>query len=123
MGTMMAMTLDSEISDALSTRISGETLNIGNNTRVQSRFSFIDQNTRNCRQFVLEQNGNSSENIACRTQQGWELIASAQAASAGAGEYQTASGNTLLDSALDAMMVGSALSLDQENQLITSQWQ
>ncbi|WP_339857174.1 hypothetical protein [Pseudohongiella acticola] len=122
-GSMMAMTLDSDVSNALDTQVSGEALIIDDATRIQSRFSFVDTNARRCRQFVLQQNGHSSENIACHTQQGWELIASVVATGANAGEYQTASGNSMLDSALDAMMTGNALSLDKENELISRQWQ
>lgn len=125
---MIAITMDTSLNDALESTLSGETLNFDNNTRLLSRFSFVDQQSQHCRQFVLENGiaGNTvsaSENIACRTAQGWEIVASARAASAIAGEYQTASGSSLLDSTLDTMMSGSVLSLDQETALIADQWQ
>lgn len=125
---VIAITMDTSLNDALESTLSGETLNFDNNTRLLSRFSFVDQQSQHCRQFVLENGiaGNTvsaSENIACRTAQGWEIVASARAASAIAGEYQTASGSSLLDSTLDTMMSGSVLSLDQETALIADQWQ
>lgn len=124
---MIVINMASNVTDALDTTLSGELLSINGETRLLSRFSFVDQQARHCRQFVLETgtsgNINASENIACRTEQGWQLVASAQAASANAGEYQTASGSAMLDSTLDAMMPGTALSLEEENALIGNQWQ
>lgn len=125
---MIAINMDASLNDALESTLSGETLNIDNNTRMLSRFSFVDQQSQHCRQFVLV-NGiagstvSASENIACRTAQGWEIVASAKTVSANAGEYQTASGSSMLDSTLDTMMSGSALSLDEETALIADQWQ
>lgn len=125
---LVASTMGAEVSAALNTTLSGAVVNISDDTRMQSRFSFVDQQARHCRQFVLEQGAvndslSASENIACRTGQGWQLIASAQVASANSREYRTASGPTLLDSTLDAMMSGATLSLEEENALIASDWQ
>lgn len=126
--SMIAINMDAGLNQALDTALSGQTLNINDTTQMLTRFSFADQQSRYCRQFVLESAAagntvNASENIACHTGQGWEIVASARAASANAGEYQTASGSSLLDSALDAMMPGSALSLEAETALIADQWQ
>ncbi|HDZ07806.1 anti-sigma factor family protein [Pseudohongiella sp.] len=125
---MVAINMDASLNDALDTTLSGETLSIDNDTRMLSRFSFVDQQSQHCRQFIVE-NGSvgetviASENIACHTGQGWEIVASVRTAGTHAGEYQTAGGSSLLDSALDAMMPGSALSLEEEIALIADQWQ
>lgn len=126
--SMIAINMHASINRTLDTAPSGDTRNIDNNTRVLSRFSFADQQSRHCRQFVVESGIaggtiRASENIACHTGQGWEIVASASTVNANAGEYQTASGNSLLDSTLDAMMPGSALSLEEEAALIADQWQ
>jgi len=126
--SQVGSTMGIAVSAALDSTLSGAVVNISDSTRLQSRFSFVDQQARHCRQFVLEQEFvddsiSATENIACHTGDDWQLIASAQVASAGSNEYQTASGNTLLDSALDAMMSGATLSLEQENVLIANDWQ
>jgi len=121
--TLMAINMDAGVSDALDTTPSGEPQRINDNTSMLSRFSFVDRQSRHCRQFVLESGSSTSENIACRTGPNWQLVASARVTSAGAGEYQTASGGSLLDSTLDIMMPGNALSLEEENALIGTRWQ
>lgn len=126
--SMIAINMDASLNEALDNTLSGEMLKINDNTRMLSRFSFADQQSRHCRQFVVESDAagdtvNASENIACRTGRSWELVASARAVSTPAGEYQTASGSAMLDSTLDAMMPGSALSLEEETALIADQWQ
>lgn len=125
---LVASTMGADVGAALNATLSGAVVNISHDTRLQSRFSFVDQQARHCRQFVLEQGAvndsiRATENIACRTDQGWQLVASAQVASASTSEYSTASGTTLLDSTLDAMMSGTTLSLDEENALIANDWQ
>ncbi|MEX2333763.1 MAG: hypothetical protein WD600_05860 [Pseudohongiella sp.] len=121
--TMLANNLDATVSDALDNSPSGEAIAVYDNASLLSRFSFVDQQARHCRQFVLESTNSTSENVACRVSSGWELVASAQATRIYTGDYQTASDSSLLDSTLDAMMAGAALSLEEENALIQNQWQ
>lgn len=108
---------------ALDTVPSGQQLNIDAGTHLTARFSFQDTQSRFCRQYVLQDGQGSSENIACRDQNEWTLVASAlTSAVASSAQYQPASGPRLLDNMLDAMMQGSALSQAEEQTAINNQW-
>ena len=107
----------------LETAPSGTSLRVTADTQLVNRFSFVDQKDTYCRQFALQTASNVSENVACRVNGGWELIASAQISRVyNQGEYSLASGTGLLDSTLDAMMSGQALSLEDEAALIEQRW-
>jgi hypothetical protein len=113
----------SAIYATLDTLPSGQQLNIDNNTSVTARFSFRDTQSRLCRQFVVRDNQGSSENLACRDQNQWTLVASARSSAvASSAQYQPASGPSLLDNILDAMMQGSALSQAEEQAAINNHW-
>lgn len=101
--------------------VSGESVDVGGDTRLLSRFTFRDQQGRYCRQFLLESPDQASENVACRSGEGWERIATVQSSGI-AQDYQPASGAHLLDSTLDELMQGQALSLEEEAELIREQW-
>jgi len=127
-GSMLSRTFpgggaDNLVFATLDNIASGETVSISADTNLLSRFSFLDQQDRYCRQYQLRMSASVSENIACRAGSGWELVATARTSGVyQAEEYQPASGSNLLDSTLDAMMQGAALSLDEEAMLISSQW-
>jgi surface antigen len=115
---------------ALDTTPSGQQINLDGNNSITARFSFQDTQSRFCRQFMLQDSEGSSENIACRAQgqdqvqPQWTLLASARSSAlASSAQYQTSSGPRLLDSMLDAMMQGSALSQSDEQSAISNQWQ
>lgn len=100
---------------------SGESVDVGADTRLLSRFTFRDQQGRYCRQFLLESPEQASENVACRSEGSWERIATVQASGI-VDDYQPASGAHLLDSTLDELMRGQALGLEEEAELIRGQW-
>lgn len=101
---------------------SGETVAVAPDTQVQNRFTFLDTQGRPCRQYQVRTAQEVSENVACRQDDGWELIATARASDIyQTGEYQPASGAALLDSVLDSIMPGGALSLEEEAALM-SEW-
>lgn len=100
---------------------SGESVDVGADTSLLSRFTFRDQQGRYCRQFLLESPDQATENVACRGGEGWERIASVQSTGI-AEDYQPASGARLLDSTLDELMQGRALGLEEEMALIRGQW-
>lgn len=108
---------------ALDTVPSGQALAINADTSLTARFSFQDTQSRFCRQYLVQDNQGSSENLACRDQDQWTLVASARSSAvASSAQYQPASGPRLLDNMLDAMMQGSALTQEQEQAAINNQW-
>lgn len=120
---LAATTVSTEIAELLEQTLSGETVELANNTQLQSRFSFVDPQSRYCRQFVMEGADGVSENLACRDNNSWELMASVQTSRVYQGDYQPASGSSLLDNTLDILMTSPALSLEEEAELIASRWQ
>lgn len=114
--------LTAAVAATLDSTASGASVSVGGDATFLAHFSFSDNQARVCRQFSLQEGNNASENLACRSNAQWELIATARASSVyRAGEYQPASGANLLDSTLDALMQGAALTLDEEAQLLQRQ--
>lgn len=109
---------------ALDTAPSGQRVMIDADSSLTARFSFIDTESRYCRQYLAQNTQTSSENIACRVGGDWTLAASIESTVTGTGgQYQTASGPMLLDDVLDSMMPGAALTLADEQAAIEKQWQ
>lgn len=109
---------------ALDTLPSGQQLAVDSATSLTARFSFQDTQARFCRQYQVQDAQGSSENLACREQDQWTLVASIRSSAVPAtAQYQTASGPRLLDSMLDTMMQGSALSQAEEQAAIGQGWQ
>lgn len=109
---------------ALDSALSGQQLLIDTNTSLTARFSFRDTQARFCRQYMVQDSLSNTENIACRDQNEWTLVASVRSSAiASSTQYQPASGPRLLDNMLDAMMLGSTLSQTEEQTAINNQWQ
>lgn len=107
----------------LDTLPSGSTVIVAPNTQIHNRFTFIDTQGRPCRQYQLQTVQGASENIACRQDGSWQLEAMARTfAMQGDAQYQPATGATVLDSLLDQMMPGGALSLQEETTLMGENW-
>ena len=107
----------------LDTSPSGTTVAVDAATLL-NRFSFRDQGGRYCRQYQLSTATAGTENIACRTEQGWTLAASLSVPVQAAPDvYQAASSSADLNAALDSMMQGPALDLATEATLIERGWQ
>lgn len=114
------------IAQHLETLPSGTSEALPGGQQITPRITFINREGQYCRQYLMTGAGENSENIACRTQQadaGWEQRASIRQPSTAPGNYQTASGGSLLDSALDQMMAGSIIEPSNEKRLIESDWQ
>ncbi len=110
------------VSNALDTLQSGQSRELANG-RIQPRLSFTNQQGQYCRQFSLQRPAQRQETIACKDASDWRLTATVVIDQTGQiGAYQTASGGSLLDSALDQMMV-KALDNDAERVAIAKQWQ
>ncbi len=115
--------LHSELQSALDTTLSGQRITLAADAIFLPDFSFMDTQERHCRQYSVSLSDHVSESLACRSAEGWEVVATANASNVfTTGEYQPASGGSLLDSTLDVLMQGSVLSLDEENQLIQNGW-
>jgi negative regulator of sigma E activity len=94
-----------------------------NGATLVNRFSFRDQDGRYCRQYQLSTATSGSENVACRTEQGWTLAATLPVPVQATPEvYQPASSSPELNAVLDRMMQGAALDLPTEATLIGRRW-
>lgn len=111
------------VATKLETSASGAPQELADGRILTPRLTFENQEGDYCRQYRLQGVRQASENIACRTADGWSLIAEVPvehtAASAG---YQPASGGSVLDEQLDRMMVGSALTTSEERGLLDGGW-
>lgn len=88
------------------------------------RFSFRSQDERYCRQYQLINSAFTAENIACRENAGWTVLATVSLPISNADNYLPASSvNTEVDEVLNTLMQGPALDLDTEAALIRQQWQ
>ncbi|MAN50784.1 MULTISPECIES: anti-sigma factor family protein [unclassified Marinimicrobium] len=114
------------VAERLETLPSGTTEALPDGREITPRLTFVNRDGQHCRQYRVTGAGERSENIACRAQQteaGWEELASIRQRATEPGSYQTASGGSLLDSALDQMMAGGIIEPEQEKQLIERDWQ
>jgi len=114
------------VAERLETLPSGTSEALPDGREITPRLTFVNRDGQHCRQYTVTGAGERSENIACRAQQpdaGWEELASIRQPAAEPGSYQTASGGSLLDSALDQMMDGGIIEPDREQQLIERNWQ
>ena len=108
------------VSDVLQRQPSGKDYVVADVT-VTPRLSFISNNGQFCRQYGLQQNGAGSEHIACRSQNQWQLEASADTGpTVSDSGYQTASGGRVLDDKLDQLMTSAPLSPAAEQQYLTT---
>lgn len=115
---------DAALFAALDSTPSGQQVAFADGSSMMTRFSFVDTASRFCRQYQIQDGAGSSENLACRDASGWTLVASARSSALAASDtYTTASGPRLLDSLLDVMMPGQALSQAEEQSAINGQWQ
>ncbi|PUA28008.1 MAG: hypothetical protein B0W54_16035 [Cellvibrio sp. 79] len=112
----------SAVAQVLEKNASGDEQHLDDGSRVKPRLTFINNNGNYCRQFQLIERDKSSENIACRNNNYWELVISEQQETLADGDYQTASGGSLLDNALDEMMSRDAFDAAAEQQAINSRW-
>jgi hypothetical protein len=113
-----------DIAAVLDTELSGETAYLEDGSKVKAQLSFANQQGQLCRQYQVVSSDNRSTHIACKQSGGWEL--KAQHAEQGVvitGDYQTASSSQQLEAVIDAMISGTALDRNQEQQAINNKWQ
>lgn len=111
--------LDNDVVQLLNSATSGQGYQLADQ-QLTPRLSFINQQGDFCRQYSLHSQAELSENIACRRNGQWRQHASLSLPNqVDAGLYQTASGGGMLDSILDTMMAGPALSTAAEQQYLS----
>ncbi|WP_339867017.1 hypothetical protein [Pseudohongiella nitratireducens] len=107
--------LSPAVADALNSVSSGEQVEIGSTESMLAGFSFVDTDERFCRQFSVNSQDGSSNQIACRDGEDWEQVAVIRSTEQLSESYQPASANNqALDGVLDTIMVGAPLSLEEE---------
>lgn len=110
------------IAQVLDTQISGNTKILADGSQVKSRLTFLNQQGNYCRQFQIINQDKSSENIACRNKEQWELQISLAQKITNEGDYQTATGGSALDSTIDEMLNGDVFDLSAEEKTIANNW-
>lgn len=113
------------VAHSLETLPSGASQSLSGGQEITARISFVNQQGQYCRQYRITGPEQSSENIACRTEQGgaaWEQMASIRQPARETGSYQTASGGSVLDGVLDQMMADGIIEPSREQQLIQQNW-
>jgi hypothetical protein len=106
------------VAHILDSKLSGQTWSSQDNAQVQPRLSFYDRQGDLCRQYQLIQDKQSSEHIACRRQDEWQVqVSMAKQPVQDSAQYITASGGSELDAVLDKIMAGSALTAIEESAL------
>lgn len=111
------------VAQVLETSPSGVTHFINEHAEVKPRLTFNNYQGDYCRQFELSDATGASENIACRQQGKWQLITSVkQRQNQSASEYQTASGGSVLEEALEQMVKGNIFNAQTETEIISARW-
>lgn len=93
-----------------------------NGAEVKPRLSFKNHSGEYCRQFDLKNDQGQSENIACRQNGQWQITASVVSQKNQGGDYQTASGGSALDEALEEMIDGDVFNKNAEADAIAKSW-
>ncbi|WP_323813855.1 hypothetical protein [Cellvibrio sp. NN19] len=111
------------IAQVLDQTPSGSEQQLDDGSQIKPRLSFINQEGNICRQFQVIENKRSAENIACNVDNQWQLAMSVYTQETiQVNEYQTASGGSVLDAALDEMMQSNAFDAEQEAAAIKNSW-
>ncbi|WP_417567816.1 hypothetical protein [Marinobacter sp.] len=108
----------------LDSQPSGQTYSISDVASLRPTLTFQNQTGEWCRQFRLDVNNTALEQIACRTESGiWEQRVSVETGQPStSGDYQTASGGSVIDHHLDRMMSTPPIGPEFEQTLLEKQW-
>lgn len=111
------------VAQALDGTRSGDEQTLADGSLIKPRLSFINRDGNYCRQFQIINNQRSAENIACHIDNHWQPSMTVYSqVSAQRGDYQTASGGSVLDNALDEMMYSEAFDAAAEADAIKNHW-
>ncbi|MCC5855742.1 MAG: hypothetical protein JJU10_08700 [Idiomarina sp.] len=111
-----------EVAQILETRASGREYSLSQGS-IRPQLTFQTQEGVLCRQFQQTTQYQTENRIACRQADEWTLMASVPTARTSDAVYQVASGNQLLDTLIDRIIVGAPLTHQDEAQLLRQQWQ
>lgn len=109
------------ISQALNIEPSSKIMNLAGN-QLQAKLSFKNKQGQYCRQFEISNQTQIQNNIACKVDGSWQLLASFYQPSTSQAEYQTVSANGALKQAVDNMAQGAFLNRQAEQQAIKNDW-
>lgn len=112
----------SDISLALETQPAGVSYQLTADSSLTPHLTFMDKQGRYCRQYQVQNTTELSQQLACRTAEGWQLEAMVNTDSTESPLYQTASGAVVLDPMIDQMISGQVLSISGEELLIKQGW-
>ena len=106
-----------EINQMLNSLPSGEYAVLASGDELHAQFSFTTATNELCRSYLVN-NQRVRQEVACRSQNTWQVIASAYQASPELGEYGVASASPVVDAVLLQLGAGATLSLTEENALL-----
>ena len=91
---------------------------------VKPRLTFVDKDGNYCRQFDRVDSTGATQNIACRKHDQWKInLSLAMEKMPEAGSYQTATGESVINKAVEEMAAGDFFDAQQESRLINQHWQ
>lgn len=103
------------IANTLEQSISGQSYTPTKHITLTPTLAFINNEQQLCRHYQQSSPAGSSEHLACKQGNDWQLVASAyQRPATQSGDYQLASHQSALDSIIDQQGVHSVLTLQQE---------
>jgi hypothetical protein len=111
-----------QISLALETQAAGTDYPLSSDATLTAHLTFLDKQGRYCRQYQVSSQTQVSQQLACRSAQGWILEVMVNGTAQDKSGYQTATGSQLLDPMIDQMISGQVVSLSAEQELIRQQW-
>ncbi|GAA0207895.1 hypothetical protein GCM10009123_14250 [Kangiella japonica] len=112
----------SSVNHELSTRLSDQSVSLGEGWKMHLKTSFINTDENYCRLFSLQSNTSAHMNIACRQQDTWQLHSRIPFEPTQAEDYQTASVDPKINQLIDSTIKGSFLNQAQEQKAINRQW-
>ncbi len=111
-----------EVAKILDTTPSGVQITT-HGVEIKPRLTFANKQGEYCRQFIMANEKSTTENIACRKQDQWKIAVSVTIdKTQETNTYQTASGGSLLDSAIEEMADGDFFDAQSEAQIMERQW-
>ena len=111
------------IAQVLETTPSGINRGLVSGVQVKPQLTFKNKAAEFCRQFQVKDNKGTSENIACRGNDNWQLIASVHVDQIQDSDvYQPASGGSVLDSTVEELVSGDFFDAQSESTAIANHW-
>lgn len=111
------------IAQVLETTPSGINRGLVSGIQVKPQLTFKNKAAEFCRQFQVKDNKGTTDNIACRDNANWQLIASMRVDKIQDDNvYQPASGGSVLDSTVEKLASGDFFDAQSESTAITNHW-